>query len=51
MPQAISEYGEPQWNENDRVKQRNSEKNLFHCHFVHQKFHMDRSGREPGPPR
>jgi hypothetical protein len=32
-------------------KPKNSEKNLSQCHFVHQKFHMDWPGCEPGPPR
>jgi hypothetical protein len=32
---------EHQWNETDRRKPKYSEKNLFQCHFVHQKSHMD----------
>ena len=39
------------WNEIDRGKPKNSEKNLFQCHFVYHKSHMDRPGIEPGPPR
>jgi hypothetical protein len=39
------------WNDSGRVKPKNSEKSLPQYHFVHQKSHMDRPGREPGPPR
>jgi hypothetical protein len=35
----------------DRVKLKNSEKNLTQCHFVHCKSHMDWPGREHGPLR
>jgi hypothetical protein len=35
----------------DREKQKNSEKTLSQCHFFHHKSHMDRPGREPGPPQ
>jgi hypothetical protein len=44
VPQVLYEYGqcgEPQWNDIDRVKPKNSEKNLTQFHFVHQKSHMD----------
>jgi hypothetical protein len=30
-----------QWNEIDRGKPKNSEKNLSQCHCVHHKSHMD----------
>jgi len=32
-------------------KPNNSEKNLFQCHIVHHKSHMDLPGHEPGSPR
>jgi hypothetical protein len=34
IPQMIYEYGEPWWNDIDRRKPKNSEKNLSQCHFV-----------------
>jgi hypothetical protein len=39
---------ELKWNDVNRRKQKYAEKNLFQCHLVHHKFHMDRSGTEPG---
>ena len=33
---------EHRWNETDGGKSKYSEKNLFQCHFVHHKSHMDR---------
>jgi hypothetical protein len=45
------EFEERRWNDIDRGKQKNSEKNLSQCHFVHNISHMDWPGREPGPPR
>jgi hypothetical protein len=38
-------------NDVDRGKQKDSEKNLSQCHFVHHKSHMDWPGREAGQPR
>jgi hypothetical protein len=40
IPHVIHEYGEPRWNDIERVKSRNSKKNLSQCHFAHHKFHM-----------
>jgi hypothetical protein len=52
MPWMLYEYGETRWNDIDRGKPNNSEKNFSQCHFVHHKSHTDRHGREPGsPPR
>jgi hypothetical protein len=33
IPQMIYEYGERRWNDIDRGKPKNSEKNLPQCHF------------------
>jgi hypothetical protein len=49
IPQIIYESGEPWWNDIDKGKLNNSETNLFQCHFVHHKAHMDLPGCEPGP--
>jgi hypothetical protein len=40
-PQVIYEYGEPWWNYTDRGKPQIFEINVFQCHFVHNKSHMD----------
>jgi hypothetical protein len=40
---------EQQWNDIDRGKLKDSEKNLSQCHSVHHKSHMDWLGCEPGP--
>jgi hypothetical protein len=45
------EYGEWRWNDIDRGKPKNSEKNLSQCHFVHNKSHTDWPDREPGTSR
>jgi hypothetical protein len=37
----IYESGEPRWNDIDKGKPKNSEKNLSQCHIVHHMFHMD----------
>jgi hypothetical protein len=44
------EFGEGRWNDIDRRKQKNSEKNLSQCHFFHHKSHMHWTGRESVPP-
>jgi hypothetical protein len=41
IPQMIYDYGEPWWNDTDRRKPKNSEKNLSQFFFVHHKSHMD----------
>jgi hypothetical protein len=40
-------YGERRWNDIDRIKPKNSKKNLSQSHFVHHKSHVDLPGREP----
>jgi hypothetical protein len=37
----IYEYGQPWWNDTDRIKPRCSERNAAQYHFVHHKSHMD----------
>jgi hypothetical protein len=41
VPDDIRVNTEQQWNDSDRGKLKNSEKNLSQCHFVHHKFHID----------
>jgi hypothetical protein len=41
ITQEIYEYGEPRWKDSDRIKLKNSEKNLSQCHFVHHKSRMN----------
>jgi len=36
------------WNDTDGGKPKYWEINLSQCHFVHQKYHMDRQGIETG---
>jgi hypothetical protein len=40
-PHMIYEYGKPRWNDTDRENPKNSEKNLYQCHFFHHKSHVD----------
>jgi hypothetical protein len=49
IPQVIYEYREPQWNDIDRGKPKNSEINLSQGHFVCHRSHMDWPRHEPGP--
>jgi hypothetical protein len=51
IPQMIYDYGKRRWNDTDREKPKNSEKNLSQYHFVRYKSHVDWHGREPGIPR
>jgi hypothetical protein len=51
IPQMIYECGERRWNDTDKGKPKNSEKNPSQYHFVHYKSHMDWPGRESGTPR
>jgi hypothetical protein len=41
IPHMIYEYIEPRWNDIDREKLKNSERNLSQCQSVHHKSHMD----------
>jgi hypothetical protein len=40
IPQVIYVYGEPWWNDTDRGKLKNLDKNMSQYHFVHQNSHM-----------
>jgi hypothetical protein len=46
--QMIYEYGEPWWNDTNRRKLNNLEKNLPQCHYVNHESHMNWSRHEPG---
>jgi hypothetical protein len=43
IPQIIYECGKPQWNDTDRGKVKNAERNMLQCHFVHHKSQTDLS--------
>jgi hypothetical protein len=45
------EFGERRWNDIDRGKPKNPERNLSQCHFVYLKSHMGWPGSELGPRR
>jgi hypothetical protein len=51
VPKMLYMSMEPRWNDIDKGKLKNSEKNLFQCHFVHHKSQMDSSGHYPGERR
>jgi hypothetical protein len=40
-----------QWNDIDRRKSMYADKNMCHCHFIHNNSHLGWSGIEPGPPQ
>jgi hypothetical protein len=40
IPHVMYENGEPWWNDIDRGKSKNSERNLSQCHSVHHKSHI-----------
>jgi hypothetical protein len=42
---------EPWWNDIDREKPKELERNLYKYHFARHKSHMDWPGRELGLPR
>ena len=44
-------YMEQWWSDTDGTKPKTSERNLFQCHIVHQKFLMNWTGVDPGSPQ
>jgi len=47
---GIGNKDEYHWlNGNDSRKPKQSNRNLHHCHFVHQRSHMERPGKELEP--
>jgi hypothetical protein len=51
IPQVIYKYGEPWWNNTDRVKPMSFERNLSQYLFVHHKSHINLPGPEARPPQ
>jgi hypothetical protein len=51
IPLSIYEWGEPRWNDIDRIKPKNSEENLPLCYFFQCNFHMVFPGPEPLSPQ
>jgi hypothetical protein len=48
IPQIIHEYEEPQWNDNDRAKLKNLDKNLFNTNLSTIKSAWIDVGTKPG---